>query len=113
MHMNDEVTNMISIVIPVYNTEKYLERCINSILTNTYKNIEVICVDDGSTDNSLSCLQKMAERDNRLVIISQENQGVSVARNTGMALVTGEFVVFVDSDDWIHPQFFEMLLKTN
>lgn len=99
----------ISVIIPVYNTEKYIDRCLKSVLANTYQNIEVICVDDGSTDSSYDILKGYAEIDKRIKVIKQKNAGVSAARNIGLAAITGEFVTFVDSDDWIHPQCLEIL----
>lgn len=107
--MNDKV--MVSVIIPVYNTEEYVERCLRSVLNNTYKNIEIICVNDGSTDNSLEVIQKVAADNSRVRIINQTNKGVSAARNAGLAESEGEFVAFIDSDDWIHPQYFELLMK--
>lgn len=100
----------ISIIIPVYNTEKYIGRCLKSVLANTYQNIEVICINDGSTDSSLSILEKYAASDQRIKIINQKNAGVSAARNAGLDAVTGDFVTFVDSDDWIHHLYFETLI---
>lgn len=107
--MTDKVT--VSVIIPVYNTEEYVERCLRSVLNNTYKNIEIICINDGSTDNSLEVIQKVAADDSRVRVINQTNKGVSAARNAGLAECEGEFVAFIDSDDWIHPQYFELLLK--
>lgn len=100
----------ISVIIPVYNTEKYIGRCLDSILNNTYKNLEVICVNDGSKDRSLEILNEYAEKDNRVKVIDKENGGVSAARNTALDAATGDFISFVDSDDWIHNQFFEILM---
>lgn len=101
--------NKISVIIPVYNTAPYLKRCLDSVLGSTYRNLEVICVNDGSTDESLSILEQYQALDDRVVVINQNNSGVSAARNTGMAKATGDFITFVDSDDWVHPQMFEML----
>lgn len=106
-----EQSCMVSVVIPVYNTENYIERCLNSILNNTYQNIEVICVDDGSVDNSNEILQRIALCDSRVHVISQSNNGVSSARNAGILAAKGEFITFIDSDDWIHPKYFELLLQ--
>ena len=100
----------ISVIVPVYNVEPYLERCLDSIINNTYRNLEIICVDDGSTDNCGAILDRYAERDDRFVVIHKENGGVSSARNRGLDTATGEFIAFIDSDDWIHPQYFEILL---
>ena len=87
--------------MPVYNVEKYLARCLDSIILQTYENLEIICVNDGSTDGSLKILQKYAKRDKRIKIISQRNKGLSGARNTGMAAITGDYFTFIDSDDWL------------
>lgn len=103
--------DLISVIIPVYNTERYISRCLKSVLNNTYRNIEVICVDDGSTDGSLSELKKFEDMDERVRVITKKNGGVSAARNRGIAEAKGEWISFVDSDDWIHCQFFELLAK--
>lgn len=100
----------ISVIIPVYNTEQYLKRCLTSILNNSYDNLEIICINDGSTDNSLQILYSIAASDSRVRIIDKSNEGVSVARNIGLEAATGEFIAFIDSGDWIHPQYFELLL---
>lgn len=92
---------LISIVIPCYNVEKYLTKCLESVVGQTYTNLEIICVIDGSPDNSLAICNKFAEKDKRIVIIEQDNQGLSGARNTGIAVASGEYIVFLDSDDWI------------
>ena len=91
---------LISIIIPIYNAEKYIERCINSLKNQTYKNIEIICINDGSTDNSLNILKRIAITDNRITIIEQENKGVSVARNKGIESAKGKYIMFLDADDW-------------
>ena len=106
----ENCNELISIVIPVYNTSNELPRCLDSILSNTYTSLELICVNDGSTDNSLDILSDYATKDDRVKVISQENAGVSEARNTGMRYATGDYIAFVDSDDWVHPQYFECLL---
>lgn len=100
----------VSVIIPVYNTAEYLPRCLDSILNNTHKNLEIICVNDGSTDESAYILERYATEDTRIVVVNQTNAGVSAARNTGLDRATGEFVSFIDSDDWVHPQYFEALL---
>ncbi len=92
-------TPSVSIIVPIYNTEKYLERCINSILDQSYKNIELILVDDGSSDSSLSMCESYAAKDDRVKVFHQSNAGVSVARNKGLQNATGKYVAFVDSDD--------------
>lgn len=92
---------MISIIVPVYNEEKYLPQCLNSLINQTYQDIEIICVNDGSTDGSLSILELYAAKDERVKIISQTNQGLSEARNIGIKAAQGEWMMFVDSDDWL------------
>ena len=100
----------ISIIVPVYNVEKYLKKCIDSILSQTYKNIEVICINDGSTDSCIDILKEYEKRDERIIVISKENGGLSAARNDGMKKSTGEYVFFVDSDDWIESDMCEVML---
>ena len=102
---------MISIIIPVYNVENYLEECLNSVQNQTYTNIEVILVNDGSTDNSKRICERYCQEDSRFHLLNQENQGQSVARNTGVAASTGEFIAFVDSDDIILPNYLETLMQ--
>lgn len=91
----------VSLIVPIYNVEKYLEQCLYSILNQTYKNIEIICINDGSTDKSLNIAEKFCLNDDRIVLVSQNNQGLSATRNKGIEIATGEFIMFVDSDDWI------------
>lgn len=91
----------VSVIVPVYNVAPYLPKCLDSILGQSYRNIEVIVVNDGSTDGSLDILQKYAATDNRVRLINQENAGVSAARNNGIKHSVGEYICFVDSDDWI------------
>jgi Glycosyltransferases involved in cell wall biogenesis len=98
----------ISVIIPVYNASKYLKRCLDSIKNQTYSNWEAICVDDGSTDNSLDILNEYASKDSRFKVIAKSNGGVSDARNVGMDNVTGDYVMYVDSDDFIHHQTMEL-----
>ena len=99
----------ISVIVPVYNSEKYLPRCLDSIVNQTLEDIEIICVDDGSTDNSSKILQQYAARDKRIKFISQENQGLSITRNNGMALARGQYLSFTDSDDWIAADMYAKL----
>lgn len=101
----------ISIIIPVYNAEKEISRCIDSILKQTFKDFEVILVNDGSTDNSLCILQKYKEKDNRIKIINKQNEGVSQARNSGVAVAKGEYIQFVDADDYIDPKMLQEQLN--
>ena len=100
----------ISVVVPVYNCAPYVERCIRSILAQTHTNLEIICVNDGSTDDSGKILGKLACEDTRVRVIHQKNAGASAARNTGIDAATGELITFVDSDDAIEPDMYETLL---
>lgn len=100
----------ISVIIPVYNAEKYLAECLNSILSQTLKEIEIICIDDGSNDSSLNILDDFANKDERIIIRTQENQGSGIARNYAMELAVGEFIAFMDADDWYpEPDILETL----
>lgn len=101
----------ISVIIPVYNKEKYISRCLDSVLAQTYKNLEIILIDDGSTDASLSICRQYAEKDKRIEVIAKPNGGVSSARNCGLEHCTGELVAFVDSDDWLELEYFEELVR--
>lgn len=102
----------VSIIVPVYNVEKYITKCIDSIKCQTLLNIEIILVDDGSTDLSGAICDKYAESDSRIKVIHKINEGVSVARNTGLSVALGEYIGFVDSDDFIDKKMFEMLLSS-
>ena len=102
---------MISVIVPVYNVERYLEECLNSIQHQSYTNIEVILVNDGSTDHSKRICERYCEEDSRFHLLNQENQGQSVARNVGVAASTGEFIAFVDSDDIIQHNYLETLMQ--
>lgn len=102
---------MISVIIPVYNVETYLSRCLDSILENTYKDLEIICVNDGSTDNSYEILKKYKQIDPRVIVIDKANGGISSARNSGLREASGDYVSFIDPDDWVHLRYFEYLLK--
>ena len=99
----------ISVVVPVYNVENYLNECIESILQQTYHELEVILVDDGSTDRSGELCEEWKKKDKRIHVIHQSNQGLSEARNRGLENITGKYVAFVDSDDILHPQMYEHL----
>ena len=94
-------SDLISIIVPVYNSELYINRCLDSLLKQTYKNIEIIIVDDGSKDNSLQLIKGYANKDSRIKVYTQSNQGPSVARNTGLDNSTGKYIMFVDADDFI------------
>lgn len=104
-------SKLISVIIPCYNVAPFVERCLNSVINNTYKNLEIICIDDCSPDNGLEIINEIAKQDDRIIVIKQEkNGGVSSARNAGLKIATGEFITFIDPDDWVHPQYFEILM---
>ncbi|MGN6714461.1 glycosyltransferase family 2 protein [Anaerocolumna jejuensis] len=107
----DKKQKLVSIIIPVYNTSDYIKHCLDSVCSQTYRNLEIICIDDGSTDGSGEILDEYAKKDKRIVVIHQKNSGESTARNTGLLNMSGEFVGFVDSDDWIEPEMYENLVK--
>lgn len=102
----------VSIIVPVYNVEKYLEKCLDSLLNQTLKDIEIICINDGSSDNSLLILENYSRKDNRIKIIDKENEGQAIARNIGLKMATGDYIGFVDSDDWVDLDYFEKLYDT-
>lgn len=104
--------NLISIIIPVYNVEKYLSRCLESILSQSLKEIEIIVVNDGSTDNSLEICRYYEKKDSRIIVIDKKNEGVSVARNTGIENASGKYIGFVDPDDWIEKNMYENMYNT-
>ena len=106
----DDETLKISVIVPVYNAEKYLAECLDSIVLQTYKNLEIICVDDGSTDNSPEILRQYAAKDKRFKIITQQNKGIGGARNTGLKAVTGDYISFVDADDSISLALYQKLV---
>lgn len=109
----DEYNNLplVSIIIPVYNVEKYIDDCIQSVLAQTYKNIEILVVDDGSPDYSIDRIEKYQEKDSRIKIIRQKNMGLSGARNTGIEAASGEWLYFLDSDDFLFADAIEKLLR--
>ena len=102
----------ISIIIPCYKVEAYLPKCLDSLINQTYKNLEIICIDDGSPDNSGKILDEYAKKDSRIKVIHQGNGGVSSARNTGLDIATGEWISFVDADDWLDVNAYEKLLNS-
>lgn len=102
---------LISIIVPVYKVEPYLRKCVDSILAQTYRNLEIILVDDGSPDNCGAICDEYAGKDSRVKVIHKENGGLSDARNAGMEIMSGKYVAFVDSDDWIEPQMYQRLLE--
>ena len=102
---------LLSVIVPVYNVEKYLERCLKSILNQTYENMEILLIDDGSTDTSLKICNEYAKKDKRIRVIHQENKGLSATRNVGLDNMKGDYVSFVDSDDWINPNIYDLAIK--
>lgn len=100
----------ISIIVPCYNTEVFLKQCIDSLIGQTYQNLEIICVNDGSNDNTLHILYEYAEKDDRIIVVDQENTGLSGVRNKALSLSTGKYVTFVDSDDWLKLDYIERVL---
>ncbi len=105
-----EETVRISVIVPVYKVEKYLAKCVDSILSQTYRDLEVILVDDGSPDSCGTICDAYARQDSRVVVIHKENGGLSSARNAGMDIAKGEYIAFVDSDDWIEPEMYGHML---
>lgn len=108
---NRETMPLITIIVPVYQVKDYIGECMESLLVQTYTNLEILLIDDGSTDGSEAVCDEYARKDDRIRVIHQENQGLSSARNTGLERVTGEYVAFVDSDDMVLPDFIETLYK--
>lgn len=102
----------LTIIIPVYNTEKYLKKCLDSVISQAIKNIEIICIDDGSTDNSPAILDEYAKRDDRIKVIHKTNGGLVSVRKHGVVEAKGKYIGFVDSDDWVEPDMFERLYNT-
>ena len=103
---------MISVIIPVYNTEKFLKKCLDSVIGQTYRDLEIILVNDGSTDNSLAICREYEKKDSRIVLFSKENEGQGKARNLGILESHGDYITFVDSDDWIHSEMVERLYQS-
>ena len=101
--------NKISIIVPIYNVEKYIQQCIDSILSQTYANIEIVLVDDGSPDKSGLIADQNAQKDSRIKVIHKKNKGVSAARNSGIEAATGDYICFSDGDDWLEPNYIEYL----
>lgn len=104
-----DTKELISVIVPVYNVERYLEKCVMSIVRQTYRNLEIILVDDGSTDNSPALCDELAKKDDRIVVIHKENGGLSSARNAGIDVARGDLIGFVDSDDYIDPEMYEKM----
>ncbi|HEO6958832.1 TPA: glycosyltransferase family 2 protein, partial [Streptococcus agalactiae] len=101
----------VTVIIPIYNSEAYLKECVQSVLQQTHPLIEVILIDDGSTDNSGEICDNLSQEDNRILVFHKKNGGVSSARNLGLDKSTGEFITFVDSDDFVAPNMIEIMLK--
>lgn len=101
----------ISVIVAVYNVEKYLSKCIESILNQTYKNLEIILIDDGSSDKSGDICDSYAKQDSRIKVIHRENKGIAYTRNEGLDTAKGDYITFVDSDDYIHPQMYELMMR--
>ena len=101
----------ISIIIPAYNSEKYIAKCLNSLINQTFNDIEIICIEDGSTDKSRTILQDYAKQDNRIKIFAQKNSGPAIARNKGLEVAIGKYLMFCDSDDWYEPNMCEVMYK--
>lgn len=108
---NSVMQPLLSVIIPVYNVEKYLKRCVDSIINQTYENLEIILVDDGSPDKSGGICDEYAKTDKRIKVIHQENAGLSGARNSGISAAKGDFITFVDSDDWIDKDMYRQMLE--
>lgn len=98
----------ISVIVPIYNVDSYLDNCITSIINQTFRDLEIILIDDGSTDNSSSICDNYANNDTRIIVIHKKNEGLSKARNTGIKIAKGKYISFVDGDDYIHPQMMEI-----
>lgn len=104
---------LVSVIVPIYNREKYLRRCLDGILGQTYRNLEIVCVDDGSTDESPQICDEYAQKDSRVKVLHIPNGGVSNARNTGLDNAQGEYIFFVDSDDYVKETHIQDLLPQN
>lgn len=106
-----EENQIVSIIVPVYNSQEFIEECINSIINQTYRKLEIILVDDGSADNSLQICNDIAQTDNRIIVLSQSNKGVVNARRNGVRRATGKYIMFVDSDDYVDSDYVEDMMK--
>lgn len=112
MELNNKTMPKITVIIPIYNVELYIERCLNSVMSQSYNDFECLCIDDCGTDNSIAIVQKIIEKDSRFRIISHEkNRGLSAARNTGIDNAKGEYIVCIDSDDWVDNTLFEFIVN--
>lgn len=102
---------LVSVIVPVYNVEKYMRKCIDSIINQTYTNLEIILVDDGALDRSGEICDEYAQIDPRIKVLHKKNGGLASARNAGIKIATGEYISYIDSDDWVETEFIEMLLR--
>lgn len=109
--MYEKQGDLVSIIVPVYNVEKYLEKCLDSLINQTYRNLQIILIDDGSADRSGAICRRYAAQDNRIQVIHKKQSGVSAARNTGLKAVKGSYICFVDSDDWIDEKMIETMYE--
>ena len=105
------MSDLVSIIVPIYGVEEYLSKCIDSIINQTYKNLEIILVDDGSLDGCPLLCDKWAEQDKRIRVVHQANSGLSAARNTGLEMMSGEYIAFVDSDDYLDSRYVDSMLS--
>lgn len=102
---------MVTVIIPIYNVEKYLSKCLESVINQTYRDLEIILIDDGSTDNSGKICDRYDQKDDRIKVVHQTNGGLSAARNTGIDIATGQYITFIDSDDYVTENYIEILVK--
>ena len=102
--------NKVSIIIPIYNSNKYLKECLDSIINQTYSNLEIILIDDGSKDNSFDICEEYAKKDKRIILKKKNNEGVSATRNLGIEICTGKYILFIDSDDYCNENMIEKIL---
>ena len=110
--MKNKNTSLISIIIPIYKVEEYLDECLTSIITQSYKNLEIILVDDGSPDNCPILCDEWAKRDSRIIVIHKKNGGLSSARNAGLRVATGDYISFIDSDDYLENDMYSLLISS-
>ena len=108
--MNSQ-TKLLSVIIPVYNVREYLKKCLDSVINQTYTNLEIILIDDGSNDGSGDLCDAFLQKDDRIRVVHQSNQGLAVARNVGLDMANGEWIAFVDSDDWLDENMYEILIN--
>lgn len=109
----EKLKDKVSIIIPIYNSEKYVSKCLDSVVNQTYENIEIILINDGSKDNSINIIKDYAKKDKRIVVIDKENEGVSKTRNLGIKKSTGDYIMFIDNDDYIDKTYVETYIKNS